>query len=428
LASNYLAGWRLGGRSVRLFLIAHTLITITGIGINGVVFNLYLLRLGYGPQFVGLIQATGMATWALLSLPAGRLGMRWGCRRAMLRGLVLTSAGWALCSQAELLALPWRSGWLLATYALVSVGVALYYVNFAPFLMGHTALADRDQAFSATVALDPVGGFIGSLMGGLLPGLYAGLLGGATSAPGPFRFSLLTSVLVLAPAIFLLRATSDRRTGDPQPTTRDPEPATRNPEPTARVAPGTLIAAAATCLAVWLAGRCTIDAFFNVYLDSALAVPTAQLGALRAAGQLVAAPAVLSMPFLVRRWGQTRLITLGGLGAALGLALIALAPYWSTAGAGLMVIAACFSTTNATLIVYTLEIVAPGWRETMSGALNAAGGVGRATMAFFGGYAILSIGYRGLFLVGAACMAAGSLLFWVYFHRRHARLGRHGPA
>jgi len=41
-----------------------------------------------------------------------------------------------------------------------------------------------------------------------------------------------------------------------------------------------------------------------------------------------------------------------------------------------------------------------------------------------GGYAILSIGYRGLFLAGMGCMAAGSLLFWVYFHRRHARLGR----
>jgi predicted MFS family arabinose efflux permease len=45
-------------------------------------------------------------------------------------------------------------------------------------------------------------------------------------------------------------------------------------------------------------------------------------------------------------------------------------------------------------------------------------------MALFGGYAILSVGYRSVFLVGMGCMAAGSLVFWVYFRMHHAELGR----
>ena len=185
-----------------------------------------------------------------------------------------------------------------------------------------------------------------------------------------------------------------------------------------------VIAAAALCLALWLAGRSSVDTFFNVYLDTTLAMPTGQIGALQAAGQLVAVPAVLVMPLLVARWGQSRTIILGGLGAALGISLLALIPHWSAAGFGLMIMTAFFSITNATVIVYGQEIVAAGWRETMSGAMNAAGGVGLAAMALIGGYAILSVGYRGVFLMGTGCMAAGSLVFWIYFRLRHAELGR----
>jgi hypothetical protein len=51
----------------------------------------------------------------------------------------------------------------------------------------------------------------------------------------------------------------------------------------------------------------------------------------------------------------------------------------------------------------------------MSGAMNMAGGLGGAAMAFGGGYVIARAGFRPLFLAGACTMAAGALIFYVYF-------------
>ena len=38
--------------------------------------NLYLLRLDYGTEFIGLVNAVGLLTFGLASLPAGILGSR----------------------------------------------------------------------------------------------------------------------------------------------------------------------------------------------------------------------------------------------------------------------------------------------------------------------------------------------------------------
>ena len=74
MAANYVKALRLFGRDVRLYLITAALVGFCWQGIYVVLFNLYLLRLGYGPEFVGLVGAVGLLAYAVLSLPAGALG------------------------------------------------------------------------------------------------------------------------------------------------------------------------------------------------------------------------------------------------------------------------------------------------------------------------------------------------------------------
>ena len=80
MATTYLQKLRLISRNARLYL-AGVALQGPGWGIFSVLFNLYLLRLGYGPRFVGLVSGAAMLTLALGSLPAGALGRRWGSRR-----------------------------------------------------------------------------------------------------------------------------------------------------------------------------------------------------------------------------------------------------------------------------------------------------------------------------------------------------------
>ena len=90
MITDYLRTLRLFNRNVRLYLIVSFVLglTVWG-GIYSVLLNLYLLRLGYDPEFVGLISASGYLGFAVFCLPAGALGGRWGNRRTMIAGLSL---------------------------------------------------------------------------------------------------------------------------------------------------------------------------------------------------------------------------------------------------------------------------------------------------------------------------------------------------
>ena len=100
-------------RDVRLYLITTMLIglTVDG-GVYTVLFNLYLLRLGYGPEFIGLVNGSGMLLFALFCLPAGALSGRLGNRRMMIAGLTLLLIGCGLLPFAEIHTGNWRAGWL----------------------------------------------------------------------------------------------------------------------------------------------------------------------------------------------------------------------------------------------------------------------------------------------------------------------------
>ena len=62
----------------------------------GVLLNLYLLRLGYGPTFIGLFTGSGQVLWAVLALPGAAVGLHIGPRSAMAIGFSLIGLGAAL--------------------------------------------------------------------------------------------------------------------------------------------------------------------------------------------------------------------------------------------------------------------------------------------------------------------------------------------
>src|SRR5580765_5361504 len=94
---EYLAATRLFSKPARRFLAA-TALQWCAYGLNGVVFNLYLVQAGYKESFVGHVVSLGAAGMALLAIPAGMLADRWGRRRCLLLGAVLE--GLALAARA----------------------------------------------------------------------------------------------------------------------------------------------------------------------------------------------------------------------------------------------------------------------------------------------------------------------------------------
>jgi MFS family permease len=384
----FLQKLRVFSRDARLFLLTYAL---WGgfFGIQGVLFNLYLLRLGYGPEFVGWVNGIGRLIFGLFS-------------RTIIAGMCLGAAGFGLLPLAELIPVALRQGWVLTTFSLGWLGGALYVVNGNPFLMGATTTDERHHVFSVREALIPLAGVAGSLVGGLIPALLVRAFGVSLDQPATYRYPLLFAAALLIPGVPTLLATREVVVEQEQKRVTQ-----------MGATPYGLIALLA--LVILLRSTRTELTFFNVYLDAGLHVPISLIGVLMAVGKALAVPCVLIVPLLIERWGQFRTILVGTIGMALCLLPLALLPHWGAASLGYVGATALGLIVGPTFTVCTQEIVPSRSRALMSGATTMASGVSTSAMALGGGYIITVLGFPSLFLTGAGLTATAALAFWSCF-------------
>jgi len=207
MVEDYLNRLRMLSRDVRLFLISAALLgfTVSG-GIYTVLLNLYLLRLGYGMRFIGLINGAGLLS-GLFSLPIGVTSERVGMRRMLIASMGLAAIGFVALPFAEFAPAGLRSALLLATCFVGNLGIRVWVVNGGPFLTAATSEQERSHAFSSGFGLAAVGAFVGSLVASFVPEALAALLGSSLVDPAPYRYTLLLAGALLFAGIPLFVAT-----------------------------------------------------------------------------------------------------------------------------------------------------------------------------------------------------------------------------
>jgi len=414
MPDSYLQIVRQFDRNVRLFLLSAALIGFTAAGgIQAVLMNLYLLRLGYGLDFVGQINAIGGLTFALFSLPVAMLCRRWGSRRMMIVGIVLITVSSILIPLIEFAPAAWWTPALLCFRLPSAIGFAFYIVSTTPFLMGSTSGRERTHAFSVQIALRPLAGFAGSLVGGLLPEFFAAILGLSLDDPAPFRYALLLSAVLLVPGIVALMATRETEVEEQQDDADDPVPAP--------VGPFVFV-----FLVLFFQTMCVglMHTFFNVYLDMEMKISTVLIGAIIAVSSLVSGVATLSTPLLSARFGHVRVIILGSIGTMFSLLPLVLLAHWGAAGIAFIGMSALSSLRTPAMMVYQQEMVPQRWRAIMSGISNLAVGLSFSVTALGGGYIIPILGYRNMGLIAMGFMSLGTLIFWGYFRTQRGEYAR----
>jgi len=417
IVANYLYTLRMFSHDVRMYLITAALLGFSYFGIIAVLMNLYLLRLGYGPEFIGLVNGATSTAFALTSLLAGVIGRRWGNRISVVMGISLIICCIGLLPLTELFAPSWQNIGILVIRFCGGFGFALYIVNANPHMIAATKPQERNHAFSMQVALLPLAGFAGSLVGGVLPGFFADQLNLTLEQPGPYRYPLIIASLLTIPAVWALLTTSEPRSRTPEVSVQSmSSPSSKKYGAKSYGAtPIMLIAFLAICASFRMAGEGAARSFFNVYLDVGLGVSTAQIGVLTAVSQLLAVPAALAAPLLITRQGKVPVVVFATLGISASLMLMAFIPHWLSAGLGFMGVTAMLSITRAVTNIYQMEVVTEDWRSLTSGTISMAMGIGFSAMTLGGGYMIQAVGFQGFYFIGALSVMCSALIFWAYF-------------
>ncbi len=413
MLGRILSLYRAFNSQARLFFAVIVGLTFVADGLVSVLLNLYLLRLGYGTEFIGLVNAVGLLTFGLASLPAGILGSRLSPTALMKFGAIFCLVGGILLPMAEWLPPGWRELGLVLPPALMFGGFAFVFVNGAPFLINVVDVAYKHQAFALKAAHWSLAGFAGSLVGGLLPGAVAGMYGWTLGDPEPYRitFALATVVLALSAAL-ALRIRPLPRKAAPAPSEEDPVAEGAGKGWAASIL--MLIVIMTVIRLFQVAGSATAMVYFNVYMDQQLAVSTALIGAMAAIGRLTGVPSALLTPWLVQRWGNIRVVIGASIVATLCLIPMALVEHWLAASFGYIGAISMMSARYTAFIVYILDLVPRSWQALMAGTGEAAAGMSFAMMALGGGFILSAFAFRDLFLLGALLTLIGAALFWLY--------------
>ncbi len=185
---DWLARVRRSSRAIKLF-IAYSLLANIGLGVFQLIYNLYLVRLGYREDFIGTVSAVTTVCVAVAALMMGPLTNRFGSWRCILFGLITISI--ALLGQA----LFTSPALLLISAGLTGIGQAGLIVPNMTFIIDHTEDDQRADISAIVFSVMSLSMTAGALIGGRVPELL-GLFGDgfALEAIATYRATLVAGI------------------------------------------------------------------------------------------------------------------------------------------------------------------------------------------------------------------------------------------
>jgi len=268
-------------------------------------YNLYLLDLGYRENVLGLIAGTFTAGSLAGVMPAAALTHRYGLKRTLLATIACTTVVCALraavAGQPALMAAAFAGGVLFSIWA----------VCVSPLVAAVTTEHSRPTAFSIVFGSGIGLGVAAGMLGARLPGWIARL----SLASPPAQSKQL--VLLAASACVALALWPLARLRLQSPQAREIRSYPRGP----------FIRQFLLAIAVWSLATGAFNPLFNAYFARQFHMSVERIGVAFSISQAASATAlVLAAPFLLRRLGLIRGVAVTQFSTAAMLALLGPAP------------------------------------------------------------------------------------------------------
>ncbi|MGD2155315.1 MAG: MFS transporter [Anaerolineales bacterium] len=398
-------------RNARLYLLS-VLVTGATMGVFRLLFNFYVLSLGYDEALLGKLITTSQLTGLLLSLPMGYLvdlGGRKGAlmvRSALLSVAVVAMALWPSVAV------------FYAMNALFGVSRSLSAVAMAPFLMENSGEEERTYLFSFSSGLQMGSVFVGNWVGGYLPTWVARLQSVEPTSSMAYGGALLAigsaAILGLVP-LMMLRTTGSKglkkiQEGDGFAPFKY---ALENPKLLTRLLLPSLIISI---------GAGLFMPFMNVFFRVVHQQSDQVIGTLFAWGSLAMGVGLLIAPPIADRIGKIKLVV-----ASQGLAIpfmmvLGFAPTFWMSAAAYYVRLTLMNMSNPIYQTFVMEQVGASARATVASLVSMVWSFGRALSPSISGALQVKYGFGPPFAAAIVLYALAVTSYWVFFLRRGERV------
>jgi len=415
-----------------LYLVSNALSGVTA-GIFLVLYNLYLVSLGYGPAFIGVELFVLTIGAGLAIFPAGICVDRFSGKSILIWSSVLIGgAGVGQILFRQPLS-------LLISAFIAGIGLAFILVVNAPFLTRNSAPEERPYLFSFNIVLGLVTTVLGKVIGGGLPiwlrsasVLMAPLPPWLTAwlaqqpVPRSYQLALLLAGIIAGPSFIPLFLMRDDR----------PSPLAQNAGPGIHsllqyiksvrtflhpIQPKALFSSPIfllTLVQVFIGlGAGLFIPYTNLYFVQHLKASSWLFGLIDGGATALTALFTLAAPFLAIRLGRVNSIALTQLASIPLLLTIGLTSYLPLAAALYLFRQPLMDMLMGVLQVFSMEAVPEERRGMANSSYQASFQVAWALTASLGGIIIVQLGYPPIFIGGAICYVLAVVTLWGNFGR-----------
>lgn len=402
----YGATTRRSRRNVRLLLVS-VIFLGTGLQVFFLLYNLYLLELGFTLTFLGQVAATSSLGMMVGGIPGGMLYSRRGGRVSFTVGILSMALLWSvqLLVRTPLL--------ILAASFFGGIAMAFHFTATFPFLADESSDKDRTYLFSINSIVWTFAEVAGNLIGGMLPAGFLSLLALSTLAEAQ-RVSMFAgtafALLALIPVFAI------------QPGQREPTVVEQPVAPTQRPSRTALRGFIGGAVVVFFVGLTTgaTFPFYNVYFSQFHQATTEQVGIILSLSRAASLVGLFILPALSNQMGKVKAgILLSFITVVFFIPLGLPLSLWLAVPI-FLVGYSCFIANFILCLNLIMEVVSPRQRGTQGSIRMFTEMFGRAAAGVVAGNLIARSGYGGLFTLGAVFTVGIAVALWAFF--------RHSPA
>lgn len=389
--------------------LASVVATGAALGVYRLLFNFYVLSLGYNQALLGTLITTSSLTALIAALPMGYLVDLIGQKHALIIG------GLCVIAAIALMVIFPSAGMFVAMSVLLGLGQSLNGVAMGPFLMENSGERERTYLFSFASGLQMASGFVGNWIGGYLPTWMAHLGGGVPTSPQAHGWSLGVIALAasggIVPLLFLRHVTlpHDQRS---------------------MFAPISYFAKNARLLTrlilpmlVVSLGAGLIMPFMNVFYRQVYHQPDPVIGSMFAWGSLAMGIGLLLAPPLADRYGKIQVVVVTQALSIPFLFLMGFSPLYLFSAAAYYVRLTLMNMSGPVYQTFVMEKVDPSARATVASLVSMANNVGWAFSPQISGWIQVNYGFGPAFAATIVFYVCAIFLYWRFFwyNRQTAR-------